>query len=45
MRAAAVAVAAALCLVPVAAIGAKAAPARDWSRDRWRDARGRVSDG
>jgi protein-disulfide isomerase len=32
MRAAAVAVAAALCLVPVAAIGAKAAPARDWSR-------------
>jgi protein-disulfide isomerase len=32
VRAAAVAVAAMLCLAPAAAIGAKAAPSRDWSR-------------
>src|SRR3954467_14115487 len=32
MRAAAVAVAALLCLAPAAAVGAKAAPSRDWSR-------------
>src|SRR3954449_3563766 len=32
MRAAAVAVAALLCLAPAAAVGAKEAPSRDWSR-------------